>query len=135
MDVEQPKPPILQDNLDEGPVLAKMAPQIGAFGEFANPEQLFKAYNELRVTFTQKTQELSELKKQQGIASVASDKQPDVIDKEQIISEYLSSVASKQTAPAVIGTGANFLAKLPDPTRTMLDAGKLAKDFFKSKGS
>jgi len=135
--VEQPEKLAVMDSLDEGPVAKEMAPHevgiskpSGTYGEFASPEQLFSAYQSLQSVFTKKAQELSELKRQQGNASVASCESPVVVDKEQVIKEYLDSVAKGTTAPAVIGSGANFLTNIPDPTRTMLDAGKLAKNFF-----
>ena len=116
-------------------------------GKFATVSELEKAYESLQSEFTRKSQLLAEL--QQGNA-VAAIKEPVVeveppvaccdtplqqggTTREEIIREYLTSVAARPTAPAVItGTSAPAFGIKPEP-RALRDVERLAENYFKLK--
>ena len=114
-------------------------------GKFANVNELGKAYENLQSEFTRKAQQLAEL--QQAHASVAEEK-PAVVEvekpiddtetikeemREEIIREYLTSVASKQTAPTVITTNNDFCIGSNPAPRSIREVGAIAENFFKNK--
>jgi len=119
------------DNSDANPNMQEAAPS-EEIGDFASSSELLKAYQNLRVSFTQKAQELSQLKRTiaQGSASVANENQPASMDKQAVIEEYLANIQSGKATPHVIGAGANFLASAKGGARGMKEATMLAKDYF-----
>jgi len=118
---------VLGEPLTEGPKF---------LGKFASVSDLEKAYESLQAEFTRKSQLLAEL--QQGQAGAAKIEIPNVepkteINRDEIIKEYLTSVATRPNAPTVIA-GTNDLAYGVKPeTKSIRDLTKVAENYFKTK--
>jgi len=123
---------------------------------FEDTEQLLKAYKELQADYTRKSQLLLEY--QQGNASVAVNEVPVVdptpsnhpvtadavpplhaggelagLSRDEVIREYLTSVATKQTAPAVITASNDFYTGGNSLPKSLRDVEKVAEEFFRTK--
>ena len=109
---------------DKQDVLENLAPprsdedSVNAIGTFLNEQELFRAYQTLRGKFTQTCQELSQLKKTEE-------------DKTSLY-DYLVSVTTGRTAPAIIGQQTNSAVPINEK-RTINQSSELAKTFFSTK--
>jgi hypothetical protein len=126
--------------------------------KFATPEALAEAYKNLHAEFTRKSQELGKLvktmqaEKQEKTGAVTneiqqispqppnnnSDKgvQDTQGSREEVIREYLLSVATKQTAPAVIANpNTDFAFTNISQAKSMNAIDQIAKTFFETKGT
>jgi len=120
--VEQPAPaaPEQTDNAADGSTI---------LGKFASVDELQRAYTNLQSEFTRKSQQLAQLLAK-GSAGAANENTP----KEQVIRDYLLSIAKKEVAPAVITTGGDVAFGAKASPRTLADIEKVAENFFKIKG-
>jgi len=106
-------------------------------GKFADYSELEKAYNALQSEFTRKCQTLAQM--QQGNAGAAVCDKPVVAEPaptpspDEIIKSYLTSVAAKQTAPAVITNTSDFALGTKPAPRSLRDIETVAEQFFKNK--
>ena len=112
-------------------------------GKFQNDGELLKAYKNLEARFHEKCQRLAELLKpqdtndsQRGNTDLVVKTEPAVeesVSREQVIKEYLTTVAKAQAAPAVITTASDiaFGAK-PEP-KSLRDLKQVAEHFFRTK--
>jgi len=111
-----------------------------ACGNFASADDLLKAYKSLQAEFTRKSQEIAEIKK--DMASVVGYKNPEDsketqgdkekekdVMRDQILTEYLGSVAKRKVPPTVIGQGA-YLTTQIDGKQSLNSANEMAKKFF-----
>ena len=124
------------EQLEGVPVEADNTADGSNLGKFASVEGLLKSYESLQSEFTRKSQILAEL--QQSNASVAVMEKADVeksapISREEIIRDYLTSVAAKQTAPAVITASNDFAFGATTEPKSIRDAAKVAEQFFGGK--
>jgi hypothetical protein len=131
------------------------APRTENYGKFANIEELLSSYRNLEAEFTRKSQLLSQI--QQGKVSVTDSEKPvttaakettpetaaaksvvsvtNEADRDEIIKEYLTSVAAKQHAPAVITTSNEFVFGVKTQVKSLREVSALAENFFKNKES
>jgi hypothetical protein len=105
--------------------------------KFGTVEELAKAYENLEKEFTKKCQMLKDLEKQ-GDACEAVKESPVVFDKpenvrQEIIKEYLTSVAASPKAPVVISGQGDFAVGIKPMQMTLRDMEKVAENFFKIK--
>ena len=102
------------------------------YGRFATVQELGKAYECLQSEFTRKSQQLAKLKHEATIANGERDTRQN--DRDEIIRDYLVSVASQKRAPTVITTqGEIGFGVNPEP-RTMQETERIAEHFFRTKG-
>ena len=95
--------------------------------KFRDIEALKASYNSLQAEFTKRCQRIKELEGEVKNASLKREITRD--EKLDIIKEYLEDI--KQNNSAVILTGGE-VAKTPvSKPKTISEAGKLAKEFFK----
>jgi len=108
-------------------------------GKFHTVDDLAKAYENLQVEFTKKCQALSQI--QQGTAGAAIELTPKVeqptqtptVNRDEVIQEYLLSVARGNRAPTVITAAGDFAFGVKPEPKTLLETEKIAENFFKSK--
>lgn len=115
-------------------------------GRYASVEHLMRAYEKLQAEFTRKAQRLAELETKLGEkhdnASVAienlvkAEPKPTASEsQQQIIQDYLASVAVKRQPPAVITASHDFAYMEKSGQRSIRDASHIAEEYFKSKGA
>ena len=103
-------------------------------GKFASTDELAKAYENLQTEFSRKSQILAELQKDKGHACVASENPPVVpVNREEIIKDYLTSIAASKTAPTVITTASDLVFGAKPEPRSLRDMERVAEIFFKQK--
>ena len=97
--------------------------------KFADNESLSRAYDSLQAEFTKRCQRVKELEGE--LAQLKSElSNEDFADKKlEIIKEYLGEIKAKPTARLIVaGESVKTPQKKP---RTILEASKMAKEFFK----
>lgn len=123
------------------------------YGKFASAEELLKGYNELEKSFTQKCQQLSQLRNQMSTNSdgtnEASSPSQQTEENDGAAAEVqaacavpadndASSAASDSQAspisplPKVMTSGGNLSLAAPTKPRTIKEASVLAIEFFKN---
>jgi len=108
-------------------------------GKFADVSELAKAYESLQSEFTRKSQMLAQLQKNEGQAGAAIEQPPVIvpdavpINREEIIKEYLTSIANSQIAPTVITTASDLAFGIKPEPLALNDAKRVAENFFKTK--
>lgn len=107
-----------------------------SLGKFKDVGALLNAYNSLQSEFTKRCQKIKELEgKLDDKTCVPSSPQAevaknDIVNKEQVLKEYLLDVLGKQPS-AVIMDGAGESVKTPiNRPKTILEAGNLAKNLL-----
>ncbi|MDR0462424.1 MAG: hypothetical protein LBG88_03815 [Christensenellaceae bacterium] len=106
------------------------------FGKFDNLDNLLRAYEQLEQRFTWKCQEMAEMTDKQGQASVAVNKAPiapDEASRDEIIKEYLTSIATRTPAPTVITGQSDFVIGAKAEAKSLRDMEKVAENYFKTK--
>ena len=141
IELEQPEQTETTDTKDAETCACPLAADDGSIlGKFANVNELCKAYENLQGEFTRKSQLLAQM--QQGNACEAVKQTPVVDDapikrdetiKNEIIKEYLTSIAVNKTAPAVITTNNDFAFGVTPTRRSIREVEKIAENFFKTK--
>ncbi|MCL2755923.1 MAG: hypothetical protein FWE45_02610 [Firmicutes bacterium] len=135
--------------MDNGDGLENPCPSVqdedstNIYGNFANADELFKAYRNLHAEFTRKSQELRKLETVNDKSETIMDttKTCDVNDEkvenplivtrsvDDVIRDYLFGIKQGKVPPIVIGTATNATTSV-DGIRTMTESDKLAKTFF-----
>ncbi|MCL2846848.1 MAG: hypothetical protein FWE38_04110 [Firmicutes bacterium] len=121
MDNGQNDRPEVADTVDSADIIVEVEKKEDEkYGDFQSVEEVYKAYENLRRAFSQKTQELAKLRE--------SIKTP-----EEILKAYLEGLAtSNKSVPAVIGNAPSAPSAI-DGARTMSQATREAQSLFQSK--
>ena len=130
-----------EDNLETSPEVVtedSTREEDATHGNFGSTEELYRSYRVLHSEFTRKSQELAALKKSMEApeapkTEVVTQPLPQTgEDKQKVIYDYLVSLASQQTAPAVITSGGQAQLRKIDAPKSMLDAQADAKHYFET---
>lgn len=125
-DLEQPtEEQIVQTNNAENVDSKKI------YGNFATVEALVKAYTSLQGEYTRKSQELALLNANKGSVSVTEKIAP---EKDEIIRDYLMSIAKGEAAPAVITASSDFAFGIKTEPKSIAETEKIAENYFRNKG-
>ena len=96
-------------------------------GKFADIDELSRAYENLEKDYSRKSMELATLTKQQGGPVVEH------VNRDDVIKEYLTSIAKSQAAPTVITTASDIAFGNNSEPKSLRDVESVAENFFRTK--